>query len=46
MPISKAPGTRGRLVIRFHILFPKYLNGAKRTKLRELLSMPEADLQK
>jgi DnaJ-class molecular chaperone len=38
MPISKAPNTRGNLIIRFHILFPKYLNGQKRTKIREILA--------
>ncbi len=37
MPISKSD-SKGDLVIRFHILFPKYLNGVKRTKLRELLA--------
>lgn len=40
MPLSKRPGTKtkGDLVVRFHILFPKYLNGDKRTKIRELLA--------
>jgi DnaJ-class molecular chaperone len=41
MPISKKPGTRGDLIIKFHILFPKYLNGAKKIKLRELLGNEE-----
>jgi DnaJ-class molecular chaperone len=40
MPISKKGG-KGDLIIRFHILFPKYLNGVKRTKLRELLANEE-----
>jgi len=41
MPLSKKPGTRGDLVIRFRVLFPKYLNGAKKVKLRELLANEE-----
>jgi DnaJ-class molecular chaperone len=41
MPISKKPGTRGDLVIKFHILFPKHLNGTKRDKIRELLANEE-----
>lgn len=41
MPISKSPGNRGDLVIRFHILFPKYLNGTKKLKIRELLANEE-----
>jgi DnaJ-class molecular chaperone len=43
MPISKYPGTKGELIIRFHILFPKHLNGAKKLKVRELLA--NEDLQ-
>jgi hypothetical protein len=42
MPISKTGG-RGDLIIRFHILFPKYLNGVKRTKLRGLLANEESN---
>ena len=38
MPISKAPGSKGDLILKFHILFPKYLNGVKRTKIREILA--------
>lgn len=38
MPISKHPGTKGDLIIRFHILFPKHLNGDKKLKVRELLA--------
>lgn len=41
MPLSKksaAPGEKGDLVIRFRILFPKYLNGGKRIKIKELLA--------
>jgi DnaJ family protein B protein 4 len=41
MPISKKPGQKGDMKIKFHILFPKYLNGAKRTKIREILSGEE-----
>ena len=41
MPLSKSPGSKGDLIVKFHILFPKYLNGIKRTKLRELLSGEE-----
>jgi DnaJ-class molecular chaperone len=41
MPLSKKQGMRGDLVIKFHILFPKYLNGEKKVKLRELLGNEE-----
>ena len=41
MPISKKTGSRGDLVVRFHILFPKYLNGTKRVKIKELLANEE-----
>jgi len=41
MPLSKKAGQKGDLVVRFHILFPKYLNGNKRTKIKELLSGEE-----
>lgn len=41
MPISKKPGTKGDLIVKFHILFPKYLNGVKRTKIREILAGEE-----
>lgn len=41
MPISKSPGAKGDLIIRFHILFPKYLNGAKKLKIRELIANEE-----
>lgn len=40
MPLVKKAG-KGDLVVRFHILFPKYLNMAKRTKIRELLANEE-----
>ena len=38
MPLSKKPETKGDLLIRFHILFPKYLDGTRRTKIKELLA--------
>lgn len=41
MPISKAPGTKGDLIIRFHLLFPKHLDGNKKLKIRELLAGEE-----
>lgn len=41
MPNSKKPGTKGDLIVKFQILFPKYLNGFKRTKIRELLAGEE-----
>jgi len=41
MPVSKGDKAKGDLIIRFHILFPKYLNGVKRTKIRELLANEE-----
>jgi DnaJ homolog subfamily B member 4 len=41
MPLSKDPSVKGDLVIKFHILFPKYLNGTKRLKLREILANEE-----
>ncbi len=41
MPITKTPGKKGDLIVRFHILFPKYLDGSKRAKIRELLANEE-----
>eukprot|EP01040_Poterioochromonas_malhamensis_P002720 gene2721-2897_t len=41
MPVTKIPGTKGNLIVRFHILFPKYLNNEKRLKIRELLANEE-----
>jgi hypothetical protein len=43
MPLSKNPATRGDLIIKFHILFPKYLNGTKRVEIKKLLG--NEDLQ-
>lgn len=40
MPLLKKPG-KGDLIIRFHILFPKYLNMTKRNAIRELLAHEE-----
>jgi len=41
MPITKKEGTKGDLIVRFHILFPKYLNGDKRNQIKELLANEE-----
>lgn len=43
MPLAKkdGPKSKGDLIIRFHILFPKYLNGNKRVKIKELLANEE-----
>lgn len=43
MPYAKKDGSKakGDLIIRFHILFPKYLNGTKRVKIKELLANEE-----
>lgn len=45
MPLSKTSSDsdkkRGDLIIRFHILFPKYLNGTKRTDIKRLLANEE-----
>jgi DnaJ-class molecular chaperone len=39
MPVSKkGDGSKGDLIIKFYIQFPKYLNGTKRNKLREILA--------
>eukprot|EP01034_Spumella_vulgaris_P031217 gene31217-38574_t len=42
MPLAKKVG-KGDLIVKFHILFPKYLNMTKRNKLKELLA--NEDLQ-
>jgi DnaJ-class molecular chaperone len=34
-------GDKGDLIVKFHILFPKYLNGTKRVKIKELLGNEE-----
>jgi DnaJ-class molecular chaperone len=38
MPISKAPGTRGDLKIKFSVSFPGYLSEDKKRQLRSLLA--------
>lgn len=38
MPLSKSPGNRGDLRVKFDIVFPRYLPAEKRERLRELLS--------
>lgn len=38
MPISKRPGEKGDLIIRFEIQFPKFIESEKKRKLRDLLS--------
>mmetsp|Transcript_18464 Transcript_18464/g.38697 ORF Transcript_18464/g.38697 Transcript_18464/m.38697 type:complete len:334 (-) Transcript_18464:119-1120(-) len=38
MPLSKKPGSRGTLVIRFNIVFPEYLSQPNKVQLRKLLS--------
>jgi len=38
MPLSKAPETRGNLLIRFHIVFPEYISEEKKATLRKTLS--------
>lgn len=37
MPVSKTPGTKGNLIVRFTIVFPDYIPEDKRTALRNLL---------
>lgn len=38
MPISKRPGQKGDLVVKFEVSFPSYISPEKKRKLRELLS--------
>lgn len=38
MPISKAPGTYGNLLIKFNITFPRTISEDKKAQLRQLLS--------
>lgn len=38
MPISKSPGQRGDLIVKFNVAFPSFLQAEKRERLRELLS--------
>lgn len=37
MPISKAPGTKGDLVIKFNVVFPTHLSEDKKRQLRAVL---------
>lgn len=37
MPLSKKPGERGELIIRFALVFPEYLNDEKKAQLRKIL---------
>jgi DnaJ homolog subfamily B member 4 len=37
MPISKKPGQRGDLVVRYSVKFPTALTAAQKTKLKEIL---------
>lgn len=41
MPKMNDKGSRGDLIIHFHIQFPKYLNGKKKLQMRELLAGEE-----
>lgn len=41
MPLAKKAGAKGDLIIRFHIQFPKYLNGNKRNEIKKLLANEE-----
>jgi len=41
MPVSKSPGQRGDMLVRFNIIFPKYLPDDRKIKLRALLSGTE-----
>lgn len=43
MPLSKKPGQRGDLILRFSIRFPTHLNEEKKTKLRAILSGEDPD---
>lgn len=37
MPISKSPGSKGDLLIKFNVVFPSYIPESKKTQLRSLL---------
>lgn len=41
MPISKHPAQKGDLIVRFRVIFPKYLSDEKKTKIRALLAGTE-----
>jgi DnaJ-class molecular chaperone len=38
MPISREPGKRGSLILRFQIQFPDYLSDEKKAMLKKLLA--------
>ena len=38
MPLSKEPGKRGDLVLRFNLIFPHFVSDSKKQQLRTLLS--------
>lgn len=38
MPISKEPGKKGDLILKFNIAFPSYVSDSKKAQLRSLLS--------
>lgn len=37
MPISKAPGTKGDLVVKFDVVFPRQLSDMQKQQLRQIL---------
>ena len=37
MPVSKEPGKKGDLVLKFHVVFPAYVSDSKKAQLRALL---------
>lgn len=37
MPISKSPGAKGNLVIKFEVVFPRQLNSSQKEQIRNLL---------
>jgi DnaJ-class molecular chaperone len=37
MPISKHPGTKGNLLVKFDVHFPRSLNDSQKQQLRQIL---------
>jgi hypothetical protein len=37
MPISKQPGSRGNLIVKFDVAFPRQLNSSQKEQIRSLL---------
>lgn len=37
MPISKAPGTKGDLILKFNVVFPRYLSAEQKQQLKQIL---------